>query len=60
MKFGRRQAKGIVGIVLAVLGGIAWYYGSQIAELRIIAFVLWGGAVLIILSLNKRKNQNRK
>jgi hypothetical protein len=52
MNFGRRQAKGIIGMAMAVLGGIAWYFGLQVA-----AFVLWGGAVVIMFSLNRRRRR---
>ncbi len=50
MNFGRRQAKGIVGMAFAVLGGVAWYY-----QLYIIAAILWGAAMVIVFSLNRRK-----
>lgn len=52
MNFGRRQAKAIIGMAMAVFGGIAWFYQSYWA-----AFVLWGGAVLIMLGLNRRKRR---
>jgi hypothetical protein len=52
MNFGRRQAKGIIGMAMAVLGGVAWFY-----QLNVAAFVLWGGAVVIMLSLNRRKRR---
>jgi hypothetical protein len=47
-----RQVKGIIGMALAVLGGVAWFY-----QMHVPAFVLWGGAVVIMLSLNKRRRQ---
>jgi hypothetical protein len=51
----RRQAIGIVGMILAVLGGIAWFYGQHIP-----AAILWIGAAGIVFSLNKRhKNRTR-
>ena len=50
MNFGRRQAKGTVGMAFAVLGGVAWYFQSYI-----IAAILWGAAMVIVFSLNKRK-----
>ena len=28
MRFGRKQALGIAGMVFAVAGGIAWFYGQ--------------------------------
>jgi Flp pilus assembly protein TadB len=52
MNIGRRQAKGIAGMALAVLGGVAWFY-----QLNVAAFVLWGGAVVIMLSLNRRRRR---
>lgn len=50
----RRQATGIVGMVLAVLGGVAWFYGQYIP-----AAILWIGATGIVFNLNKRKSKNR-
>ena len=47
-----KKLKGIAGMALAVLGGVAWFY-----QLYVPAFVLWGGAGLIILSLNKRRRR---
>ena len=47
-----RQTKGMIGMAMAVLGGVAWYY-----QLNIAAFVLWGGAVIIMLSLNRRRRR---
>lgn len=52
MIIAQRKLKGIAGMALAVLGGVAWFY-----QLYIPAFVLWGGAVLIIFSLNKRRRR---
>ncbi|HXG07191.1 MAG TPA: hypothetical protein VNI77_07700 [Nitrososphaera sp.] len=45
-----RQTKGIIGMSLAVLGGVAWFYQFYIG-----AFTLWGTAVGIMLSLNRRR-----
>jgi len=50
MTFGRRQVRGIAGMALAVLGAIAWFY-----QLYIPAAVAWGGAVVILMSLNRRR-----
>jgi hypothetical protein len=50
MNFGRRQFKGIAGMTLAVLGGVAWFY-----QLYIPAAVSWGGAIVILMSLNRRR-----
>jgi hypothetical protein len=52
MIFGRRQVRGIAGMALAVLGGVAWFY-----QLYIPAAVAWGGAVIILMSLNKRRKR---
>jgi 4-hydroxybenzoate polyprenyltransferase len=54
MKFGRRQAKGIVGMAFAVLGGVAWFF-----QVYIIAIILWGAAMFIVFSLNKRRKPRR-
>ena len=53
MNFGRRQAKGIAGMALAVLGGVAWFY-----QLYIPAVLAWGAAALIIFSLNRRRRRS--
>jgi hypothetical protein len=50
MNFGRRQVKGIAGMALAVLGGVAWFY-----QLYIPAAVAWGGTVVILMTLNRRR-----
>jgi hypothetical protein len=52
MNFGRRQVKGILGMAMAVLGGVAWFYQVYPA-----AAILWGGAILIMFSLNRRKRR---
>ena len=52
MNFGRRQAKGILGMAMAVLGGVAWFYQQYVP-----AAVVWSGAVIIIMSLNRRKRR---
>ncbi|HYJ02156.1 MAG TPA: hypothetical protein VEW92_08075 [Nitrososphaeraceae archaeon] len=44
-----RQILGIVGIVMAVLGGVAWFFQQKMP-----AIMLWGGAALIMFKLNKR------
>ena len=44
-----RQVLGILGMIFAVLGGVAWYI-----QQNIIAVILWGSAGLILLKLNKR------
>ncbi len=45
-----RQTKGIIGMAMAVLGGVAWFY-----QIHIVALTLWGAAVGILFSLNKRR-----
>jgi hypothetical protein len=46
----RRQARAIVGMALAVLGGIAWFYGQYAP-----AAILWGAAALIVFMQNNGK-----
>ncbi|HJU94860.1 MAG TPA: DUF5924 family protein [Nitrososphaera sp.] len=55
MNFGRRQVKSIVGMAFAVLGGVAWFF-----QLYIPAAMLWGAAMVIVFSLNKRKKQGQR
>ncbi|MFL6479846.1 MAG: hypothetical protein ACJ70Z_05810 [Nitrososphaera sp.] len=55
MNFGRRQAKSIVGMAFAVLGGVAWYY-----QFYIPAVILWGAATFIVFNLNKRREKQRQ
>ncbi|MDQ3837442.1 MAG: hypothetical protein M3270_11015 [Thermoproteota archaeon] len=55
MNFGQRQAKSIVGMVFAVLGGVAWFYQYYIP-----AAILWGAATFIVFSLNKRRRNQRQ
>ena len=50
MTYSRRKIRSIAGMGLAVLGGIAWFY-----QLYIPAAVSWGGAVMILMSLNRRR-----
>ena len=50
MHFGRRQGTGILGMVLAVAGGVAWYFGQNI-----LALLSWAAAFIILLRLNKKK-----
>jgi hypothetical protein len=50
-----RQAIGILGMVFAVLGGVAWFI-----QQNIIAVILWGFAGLILLKLNKRNRKIRR
>jgi hypothetical protein len=50
-----RQAIGILGMIFAVLGGVAWFI-----QQNIIAVILWGSAGLILLKLNKRNRKIRR
>ena len=52
---GQRQAIGILGMIFAVLGGVAWFLRQNI-----VAIMLWGVAGLIILKLNKRVRTRRR
>jgi hypothetical protein len=47
-----KQIFGIIGIFMAVLGGIVWFF-----QQRIPAIMLWGIAALILFQLNKRKKR---
>ena len=51
---GQRQAIGILGMVFAILGGVAWFLRQNI-----VAVMLWGVAGLILLKLNKRTKPRR-
>lgn len=46
----QRQVLSIVGMVVAVLGAVLWYYHQYIP-----AVILWVGAGAIALTTNKRK-----
>jgi hypothetical protein len=50
-----RQAMGILGMIFAVLGGVAWFI-----QQNIVAVILWGSAGLILLKLNKRNRKIRR
>jgi hypothetical protein len=54
MRFGRKQALGIAGMVLAIAGGVAWFYGQY--PLGIIAWVV---AFLLAMQLNKKKKKRK-
>ena len=49
------QGIGILGMIFAVLGGIAWFM-----QQNIIAIILWGAAGSILLKLNKRNTNMRR
>ena len=55
MQFGRKQALGIAGMLLAIAGGIAWFYGQQIPGL-----IAWVAAFAVVLNLNKKKKKVAK
>ncbi|HEY9407063.1 MAG TPA: hypothetical protein VIP53_06425 [Nitrososphaera sp.] len=55
MNIGRRQVKSIVGMAFAVLGGVAWFY-----QLYIPAAMLWGAAMVIVFTLNKRRKEGQR
>jgi hypothetical protein len=55
MRFGRKQALGIAGMVLAIAGGVAWFYGQQI-----LGIIAWVAAFLLALNLNKKKKKVAK
>jgi hypothetical protein len=50
-----KQILGIIGILMAVVGGIAWFFQQKLP-----ALVLWGGAAMIMFRLNKRKKNKVK
>jgi 4-hydroxybenzoate polyprenyltransferase len=47
--FSQKQAIGILGIIFAVGGGIAWFF-----QQTIFAVMLWGVAGIILLKLNRK------
>lgn len=55
MRFGRKQALGVAGMVLAVAGGIAWFYGQQV-----LGIIAWVAAFIVALNLNKKKKKAAK
>jgi hypothetical protein len=50
----QKQAIGILGIVFAVAGGVAWFFQQHIP-----AVMLWGVAIIVMLKLNKRGQRRR-
>lgn len=48
----QRQAIGIMGMIFAVAGGIAWFFQATIP-----AVVLWGVAIIIIFKLKQRRKK---
>jgi hypothetical protein len=53
--FGQRQAIGILGIIFAISGGIAWFF-----QQTIFAVMLWGVAGIILLKLNRKSRIRSK
>jgi hypothetical protein len=51
----QRQAIGILGMVFAIIGGIAWFY-----QQTIFAILLWGAAGIILLKLNRKSRMRSK
>ena len=47
--FGQSQAIGILGMIFAVAGGIAWFF-----QQTILAVILWGVSGIILLKLNRK------
>ncbi|HEY9386027.1 MAG TPA: hypothetical protein VIP70_03225 [Nitrososphaeraceae archaeon] len=45
-----RQAIGILGMIFAIAGGVAWFF-----QLAVPALILWGVALIIIFKLQKRR-----
>jgi len=51
----RRQARAIIGMALAVLGGVVWFYGQYAP-----AAILWGAAAVIVFMQNKRNTPSKR
>lgn len=47
-----KQILGVIGILMAVVGGIAWFFQQKLP-----ALMLWGGAAMIMFRLNKREKK---
>jgi hypothetical protein len=45
----KKQAIGILGIIFAIIGGIAWFFQNII-----FAVMMWSFAGIVLLKLNKR------
>ncbi|PWU80415.1 MAG: hypothetical protein DLM72_12365 [Candidatus Nitrosopolaris wilkensis] len=50
----RLQPIGILGMIFAIAGGIAWFL-----QQRLLALLLWGSALIIILKLNRQKKRSK-
>ena len=53
--FGQRKAIGILGIIFAIAGGIAWFF-----QQTIFAVMLWGVAGIMLLKLNRKSRIRSK
>lgn len=51
----QKQILGILGMCLAVGGGITWFYDKYL-----ISAFLWAIAGIILLKLNKTRNRSKK
>ena len=49
-----KQGIAILGMIFAVLGGIAWF-----VQQNVVAIILWGAAGWILIKLNKRNRNPR-
>jgi hypothetical protein len=49
------QSIGILGMILAIAGGIVWFF-----QQTLLALVLWGVAVIIILKIDKQRKTKSK
>jgi hypothetical protein len=49
----QKKILGIVGAVLAIGGGITWFF----PQYHLVSVLLWGAAGLILLKLNKAKRK---
>jgi hypothetical protein len=49
------QSIGILGMILAIAGGIVWFF-----QQRLLSLLLWGVAVIIILKINKQRKTKSK
>lgn len=49
------QSIGLLGMILAIAGGIVWFF-----QQRLLALLLWGVAVIIILKINKQRKTKAK
>jgi hypothetical protein len=50
----QRKAIGIIGMIFAVLGGVAWFF-----QQTTLGIMLWGVAGIILVKLNRRRARSR-